>query len=103
MSTRIDFRSAPLRNLVAVRSLDELDWFVKESEMLTGTRGRAFIVAGADRPAFQVHIDHLGYEILRIDLCADAAVPLRATGPDLHHHTLGSALACGMLYTAPIH
>lgn len=67
MLTRQPIRTASLQHLVPVRNLDHLDWLVKESEMLTGTSGREFVVAGADRPAFLVQIDHAGYAIARID------------------------------------
>ena len=52
MDRQTAIRSAPLRDLLPVRSLNDLDWFVKESEIITGNPGREFVVAGADRPTF---------------------------------------------------
>lgn len=102
MLTRQPIRTASLQHLVPVRNLDHPDWLVKESEMLTGTSGREFVVAGADRPAFLVQIDHAGYAIARIDDGAPSAQPLRAAAPELVGHTLGNALSCGLLFTAPV-
>jgi len=102
MINRTAIRTTALKHLVPVRTLDDLDWLLKESEILTGARGREFVVAGADRPAYLVQIDHAGYEILRIDQDEACAAPLRATAPDLVHHTLGNALACGLLYTTAL-
>ena len=71
-------RSTPLRDLLPVRSLNDLDWFVKESEIITGNPGREFVVAGADRPTFRIHLDHVGYQIARVDRGDQAAAPVCA-------------------------
>jgi hypothetical protein len=96
-------RDAQLKDLLPVRSVDDLDWYVKESEIVSGAPGREFIVAGADRPAFRVRIDHAGYEILRIDLDNAPHPPTLASAAELIHHTVGEALACGLLYTSELH
>jgi hypothetical protein len=95
-------RTAPLSSLVPVRNLDDLDWLVKESEMLTDAPGRDFVVAGAERLSFRVQIDHAGYRIARVDAHTLSVEPLRATAPELVGHTLGNALACGLLFTATL-
>ena len=43
MDRQTAIRSAPLRDLLPVRSLNDLDWFVKESEIITGNPGREFV------------------------------------------------------------
>ena len=53
----LSIRALPMQRLLPVRSLDEFEHLVKESEVLTGAPGRTFVVAGADRPAYQVHAD----------------------------------------------
>jgi hypothetical protein len=95
-------RGAHLKDLVPVRTVDDLDWYVKESEIVTGAPGRDFVVAGADRPAFHVRIDHAGYEILRIDVSDVPQAPTLATARELIHHTVGNAMACGLLYTSAL-
>jgi hypothetical protein len=95
-------RMRELKDLVRVRSLNDLAWFVKESEDINGLAGREFVVAGADRPAFRVSLDQSGYTILRLDRDACPRVALRATARELGDHTVGDALACGLLYTAAL-
>ena len=92
-----------LTKLVPVRTLNDLDWLVKESELMTGEPGREFVVAGADRPAYRVEFDCAGYQIQRVDDKTGMAMPQHATAPELVRHALGNALACGLLYTAALH
>ena len=93
---------ADAQALIRVRSLAELDWFVKESEMVTSQPGRCFIVAGADRQTFRVRIDVGGYEICCVDQpSCDTACKLAST-PEIAEHTLGNALASGLLYTGAL-
>lgn len=91
---------APTQRLLPVRSPDELAFLVKESEILTGRRGREFVVAGADRLAYRVHADAAGFHIARVD--AASAQALLATAPELAAHTLGQAMAGGQLFTEPL-
>ncbi|MDP1692136.1 MAG: hypothetical protein Q8L49_09355 [Burkholderiaceae bacterium] len=103
MDRQTTIRSAALWGLLPVRSLNDLDWFVKESEIITGNPGRDFVVAGADRPTFRIHLGHVGYQIARVDRGEVAAAPVCATAPELVRHALGDALADalarGQLYT----
>ena len=92
-----------LTKLVPVRTLNDLDWLVKENEIMTGESGREFVVAGADRPAYRVKFDLAGYQIQRVDDEKQTAMPLHATAPELIRHALGNALASGLLYTAALH
>ena len=91
-------RRVELRRLVLVSKLSDLDWLVKESELMTGAPGRDFVVVGADFPVFHVRLEHDGYQIRRPDQDSSGASH-RATAPELSNHTLGNALACGLLYT----
>jgi hypothetical protein len=93
-------RDLPMQHLLPVRSVDELELLVKESEILTGNAGRAFVVAGADRPAYQVHADIAGFLIARLD--GTVQHQILATAPELASHALGNAMACGLLYTEPL-
>ena len=103
MAQNNSLRAAKLTRLVPVRTLNDLDWLVKESEIMTGEPGREFVVAGADRPAYHVRLDPAGYQIQRVDDETRAVMPMHATAPDLVRHALGNALACGLLYTAALH
>jgi len=103
MAQAHSLRAAELNKLVPVRTIDDLDWLVKEREILTGEPGREFVVLGADRPAYHVKLDFAGYQIQRVDDDRSEALSMRSTAPDLIRHTLGNALACGLLYTAALH
>ena len=96
----LPIRTACMQHLLPVRSVGEFEHLVKESEVLTGAPGRAFVVAGADRPAYQVHADVAGFQIARLD----GAMPheVLATARELAGHPIGSAMACGLLYTEPL-
>ena len=87
-------------SLLTVQAPEDIEFLVKESEVLTGAPGRTFVVAGADRPAYQVHADAAGFQIARLD----GAVPRQwlATAPELASHAIGHAMACGLLYTEPL-
>ncbi|WOB11154.1 hypothetical protein [Piscinibacter gummiphilus] len=93
-------RQAEFKNLVPVRSLEDLGYMVKESEMLTGKPGRDFVVVGADRPAFHVELDAVGFQFVRLDANVDERTSVSAR--ELTQHTLGNAMLCGMLYTEAI-
>ena len=101
MAQRTTIRQTELRKLVPVRTLNDLDWLVKESELMTGEPGREFVVAGADRPAFHVRLEYGGYQIRRTDHDT-GAMPHPASVPDLLNHMLGNAIACGLLYTTAL-
>ncbi len=93
--------SALVRNLQHVRSLNDLDWFVKESEVITGSPGREFVVADADegQSTFRVCLGHVGYQIARMNRGEEAATAVCATAAELVRHVVGDALVRGRLYT----
>lgn len=93
-------RDLPMQRLLPVRSVDELALLVKESEILTCNAGRAFVVAGADRPAYLVRADIAGFAIAHLD--SPVQHQMLATGQELASHAIGNAMACGLLYTEPL-
>jgi hypothetical protein len=95
-------RAAAVTQLQKVQSLSDLDWLIKESEIVTGSPGRDFVVLGADRPAFHVRLDLGGYCINRIDHTAESQA-WHTKAPALAQETLGEAIAVGLLFTAQIH
>ena len=40
--------------MLAVRSTEDIEFLVKESEVLTGLPGRRFVIAGADRLTYRL-------------------------------------------------
>lgn len=92
----------PLLSLEPVCHVQAIAVLIKESEVLTGQPGRAFVIASADRLAYQVRLHPDGYEIERLDdqgqRLSQDYVPAHA----LAEHSLGCALRSGQLYTAPM-
>jgi hypothetical protein len=93
---------SPLLNLVPVCNVLAIDHLVKESEVLTGQPGRAFVIAGADRLAYQVRLHPNGYEVERLDSEGHRLSQDYVPAKSLAEHSLGGALRCGQLYTAPL-
>ena len=98
----LSIRALPMQQLLPVRSLDELEHFVKESEVLTGRAGRTFVIAGADWLAYRVHWHPIGLKVERLDaegrvLSAQHLLPREFLG-----HSLIEALAAGQLFTPPV-
>jgi hypothetical protein len=100
---RTDIRATELSKLLPVRSVTDLQWLVKESELVTGKPGRQFIVVGGDRPAYQVRLDASGFEVLRVDVDPLGTAPTHSSKPEFQQHPVASAMACGRLYTARVH
>jgi hypothetical protein len=91
------FISTPL---IPVQDREQLQWLVKESEMLTGRPGREFFLLGENRPALNVLLDHSGYEIVaNAQSSTPSAFP---ADPKLRELTLEFAFSYGLLFTTPI-
>ena len=86
---------AALADLLPMRTQSELDCFATESELGTGPLDRAFVVAGADGPAFRVRFDEACYLIQRVGCEDEPAAHTRATATGLADHALGDAMASG--------
>lgn len=88
--------------LLPVRALSDIEYLVKESEVLTGQAGRGFVIAGADRLIYRVHWHPLGFKVERLDE-RGAVLDCRHLLPwEFEDHSLAQALACGQLFTASV-
>lgn len=85
-------------DVLLVPSLDDLAFLVKEREIVTGESGRDFFAAGAERPAWHVEIDAVGFRVLRVDAAGGGPAWLA----DLSLHAIGTAVASGLLYTTAL-
>ena len=88
--------------LLAVQAPEDIDFLVKESEVLTGHAGRTFVISGADWLAYRVHWHPLR---LRVDRLDDQGQPLSTQHLllwEFLEHSLMEALAAGQLFTPPI-
>lgn len=93
---------APFSSLQRVRGLSEIEFLVKESEVLTGNAGRVFVISGADQLAYRVRWHPAIIEVERLD--ADGAVldTQHLLPGDFATHSVVEALMAGQLYTAPV-
>ena len=92
----------PSEALLPVRALDDIEYLVKESEVVTGQAGRAFVIAGADRLIYRVHWHPLGFKVERLDAQAQALDCRYLLPWEFEQHSLAQALACGQLFTASV-
>lgn len=91
---------APLGELLLVTSLGELAWLVDQNDE---PRGRQFVVAGAERLPFYVEPAEAGYRISRLGEEGVLHVAQADGIRGLADHTIGSALAVGLLFAVAVH
>jgi hypothetical protein len=94
--------SQRLGTLVPVHATEDIEFLVKESEVIAGRFGRKFVIASADRlvyliqwhlDAYQVQLlDHQGYPLCTLTMLPD----------EFEAHSLGEALRAGQLFTSPV-
>lgn len=88
--------------LLTVQALGDIEYLVKESEVLTGQAGRSFVIAGADRLSYRVHWHPLGFKVERLGESGDVLNCQHLLLWEFAQHSLAQALACGQLFTAPV-
>lgn len=95
--------SAALSILQRVRRLAEIEFLIKESEVLTGCAGRIFEIHGAERLTYRVHWHPWMIDVERLD-ASGAVLDIQHLSPgDFATHSVVEALMAGQLYTAPVH
>jgi len=96
-------RSEPrAAHLMRVRGLAEVEFLIKESEVLTGHAGRIFVISGADRLTYRVRWHPMIIEVERLD-SSGAVIDTQHLPPhDFSAHSVVEALMAGQLYTAPV-
>ncbi|MDI9689804.1 hypothetical protein [Burkholderia cenocepacia] len=89
--------------LMRVFGMAEIEFLVKESEVLTGCAGRVFEIHGAERLTYRVHWRQSIIDVER--LAADGTVldTQHLLPSDFAAHSVVEALMAGQLYTAPVH
>lgn len=85
-----------------VQALDDIEYLVKESEVLTGQAGRCFVIAGADRLAYRVHWHPLGFKVERLDASGKVLDCRHLLAWEFERHSVAQALSCGQLFTASL-
>lgn len=88
--------------LLPVHDLSDIEYLVKESEILTGQAGRGFVIAGADRLIYRVHWHPAGFTVERLSAHGEILDSRQLLPWDFEEHALAHALACGQLFTASV-
>ena len=86
-------------SMLPVRAAADIEYLVKESEVITGHPGRKFVIAGADRLVYQLQWHPIGCKVQRLDDAGNATCTLYMLHGEFHAHSLGEALRAGQLFT----
>ncbi len=89
-------------SLLTVQAPEDIEFLVKESEVLTGRAGRTFVIAGADWLAYRVHWHPIGVKVERLNAERRVLSTQHLLPREFLRHSLIEALAAGQLFTPPI-
>ncbi len=90
------------QSLLTVQAPEDIEFLIKESEVLTGQAGRTFVIAGADRLAYRVHWHPIGLKVERLDVGGRVLSTQHLLPREFLGHSLIEALAVGQLFTPPV-
>lgn len=103
MYGRINDQCPAFGGLIQVRTPADIEYLVKESEVITGNPGRKFVIGGADdRIAYRIAWHPTGYHVERLDKSGNPSGTLYLLPAQLSAHGLGEALARGQLFTPAV-
>ncbi len=88
--------------LLTVQPPEDIEFLVKESEVLTGRAGRTFVIASADWLAYRVHWHPIGLKVERLDAAGQILSTRYLLPKEFIRHSLMEALAAGQLFTPPV-
>lgn len=89
-------------HLMRVRGLAEIEFLIKESEVLTGQAGRIFVISGADKLSYRVRWHPMVIEVERLDSTGAVLDTQHLPPHDFATHSVIEALMAGQLYTASV-
>lgn len=92
-------RTAPWQS---VSRIEDLEFLVKESEVLTGRSGRRFVVASADRLVYRVHWRSPALVIERLDDQGTVCDRQILLPWEFEHHMLAQAMASQQLFAPSV-
>lgn len=98
-ATHLAGHAAPL---LAVQAPEDIEFLVKESEVLTGLAGRTFVIASADWLTYRVHWHPNGLKVKRLDAAGQILSSRHLLPKEFRQHSLMEALAAGQLFTPPV-
>lgn len=99
MHGRVIDRCPAFGGLIQVCTPADIEYLVKESEVITGRPGRKFVIHGAELLVYRIAWYPNGYHVERLD---DRDLPtstMYLPRAQFHAHGLGEALSRGQLFT----
>ena len=99
MYERIIDRRPTFSGLVQVRTPADIEYLVKESEVVTGKPGRKFVIGGADRVVYRIQWSPSGYHVQRLDEAGNATSAMYVQPESFAEHSVGNAMREGYLFT----
>lgn len=92
-------RRPAVGGLIQVRTPADIEYLVKESEVVTGHPGRKFVIHGADRLAYRIAWHPNGYQVERLNESDKPTSTMYLLPAQFNAHGLGEALSRGQLFT----
>ena len=90
------------RRLLAVQAPEDIEFLVKESEVVTGQAGRTFVISGADWLTYRVHWHPMGLKVERLGDQGHVLSTQHLLLWEFLEHGLIEAQAAGQLFTPPV-
>lgn len=90
------------RAMLPVHAPTDIEYLVKESEVITGQAGRKFVIFGADRLAYRIQWHPIGYKVQRLDGADNTLSTEFLLASELQTHSVGEALRIGQLFTPAV-
>jgi len=88
-----------LDKMFLVQEPEEIEYLVKESEIVTGQPGRTFVIASADRLIYRIQWHPIGYQVQRLNAAGNTICTLNMVPDEFQLHSLGEAMRAGQLFT----
>lgn len=85
--------------LVPVRDARDLEFLIKESEIVTGIAGRTFVLLGSRSQSYRIGLQPCGYLLEPLDGDAPAASPQYVSAAEWRAHPVSRALRAGLVFT----
>ena len=97
-----DHLACDAQTLVNVQAPEDIEFLIKESEIITGRPGRTFAVAGANWQVFRLHWLQGVVKVDRLDVSGQVLSTERVPTKAFCEHRLIGALASGQLFTPQV-
>jgi hypothetical protein len=86
-------------SMLRVRAAADIEYLVKESEVMTGEPGRTFVISGADRLVYRIRWHPIGCIVQRLDDHGNATSTQYVLHGEFEAHSVSEALRAGQLFT----